>query len=96
MRNFDLKFDLEKGDIDYTLRTRTIEGRITPKRYNLIKRYVRKYNTDNLYPYGKSRNGYAYRCGCEHDCCGCLVRTQMFTRFYHNRVIIELVHSYNY
>lgn len=48
-----------------------LSGRITPKRAQVIKQYWS--NRDITAPYGVSPNGYAYRCGCEHDCCGCLV-----------------------
>ena len=87
---------LELGDFDYTKYVRVIEGRITQKRFKLINRYVRKYNYATRYPYGVSRNGHPYRCGCEHDCCGCLVSTQMFARFEHNKTTIELIQYFNY
>jgi len=90
------RFDLELGDLDKTKFVRVIEGRITRKRYKLIKRFVRKYNIDNRYPYGVSEKGYAYRCGCEHDCCGHLVRTEMFATFGNNKTTIELISNYNY
>ncbi len=62
------------GDMDYSVEERKFFGRMTKKRYKSILKYVRDFNYEASAPYGRSPNGYAYRCGCEHDCCGHLVR----------------------
>ena len=60
---------------------REIIGRLTPLRYNILSKAVRKFNYCHDAPYGISPNGYAYRCGCEHDCCGCLISESMTIEF---------------
>ena len=52
---------------------RTIIGKLTPLRLQIITGAVDKFNEAHDAPYGVSPNGYRYRCGCEHDCCGHLV-----------------------
>jgi len=59
-------------EMEYQRSQRIISGRLTPKRYKLISKAVRIWNNEHAAPYGRSQNGYAYRCGCEHDCCGCM------------------------
>ena len=75
------KFSEKSGDYDYVELTRNLVVRITPLRYKLITKSVRTWNFKHRYPYGISPNGYAYRCGCSHDCCGCLCREQMSVNF---------------
>lgn len=71
------KFKTVNGDFDHTQAERIIIGRLTPLRNKVIKRYVSKYNQAHFAPYGISPNGYAYSCGCSHDCCGCLCSDSM-------------------
>lgn len=62
---------------DHCVKSRTITGRLTPKRYKVLNRYARSFNRANSALYGVSPRGYAYTCGCEHDCCGCMISTSM-------------------
>lgn len=62
-------------DYDYNNSKTTIplmSGRLTPRRVAIIEQRIAEVNEEISAPYGRSPNGYAYRCGCEHDCCGCL------------------------
>jgi hypothetical protein len=92
------KFKQMDGDYGYgyAIYERTLVGRITPKRWAIVRNYVKRYNHENKYPYGVSRNGYAYRCGCSHDCCGCLVRTSMDIIPNAQTISIRLYQSFNY
>ena len=102
------KYSWEKSwaDLDYrTFKTThpIMEGRITPARAQVIARHFDAINADLSAPYGVSPNGYAYTCGCEHDCCGCLVR-QKYTVVFQQRefgsdqfeVHLEFKETYNY
>lgn len=65
------------ADLDFKTYKTThpiLSGRVTPARAGRIKQHFDRINADLSAPYGVSPNGYAYTCGCEHDCCGCLVR----------------------
>lgn len=75
------KFIEKRSDYDYTESEKEIIVRLTPLRYKLLTKGVKKWNYNHKYPYGISPNGYAYRCGCEHDCCGCLVGESMAINF---------------
>jgi hypothetical protein len=48
------------------------------------------------YPYGISPNGYAYNCGCEHDCCGCLSGERIKAEFTKDKIVITHSQSFNY
>jgi hypothetical protein len=52
--------------------TPLMSGRLTPRRVAIIEQRIAEVNEELSAPYGRSPNGYPYRCGCEHDCCGCL------------------------
>lgn len=89
------------SDYDFEKSQRIISGRLTPKRYKLISHAVRKWNNEHSAPYGRSKDGYAYNCGCEHDCCGCMTGENIkldFATIGVNRVQIKLIHSvgFNY
>ena len=60
---------------------RRISGRVTKQRRKMIEKIVRNFNHRWDAPYGVSPNGYAYRCGHEHDCCGCLSSKWMSVEF---------------
>lgn len=94
------KFQIEDGDFDFKLVQRTISGKITKKRRKAIEQIVRSFNRRWDAPYGISPNGYAYRCGCIHDCCGCLTSKGMNVKFQklgNNHVaILSISESYNY
>ena len=99
MLNFR-KFQEKDGDFDYRIAERVVVGRLTPLRYKVLTRMVRKFNSNAQYPYGISPNGYAYNCGCEHDCCGCLCGESINIDFAKagGNYIIKLTHSasFNY
>jgi len=74
MKNFVID---NSSDYDRSITVRSFYGRMTDKRREIITNYVEQFNESHSAPYGVSPNGYAYRCGCEHDCCGCLSRDYM-------------------
>ena len=94
------KFQMTEGEFDSYESQRTISGKMTKKRRKLIEHIVRSFNKENDAPYGYSRNGYAYRCGCLHDCCGCLVSKGMSLEFKnlgnHQIAVLTISASYNY
>lgn len=97
MRNFKPS----ETDLDAEVEVRTFAGKLSTTRYKKIKKFVSRFNADTRAPYGVSPGGYPYRCGCEHDCCGCLVSERMsveFNRLGKNNIEVKLIHSksYNY
>lgn len=95
------KFKTQGSDFDQAVSERELVGALTKNRYKILMRIVKNYNHNNSTPYGISPNGYAYRCGCEHDCCGCLYSTKMSIDFNQQtyplfKVTISVVSSYNY
>jgi hypothetical protein len=94
------KFTMQDGDFDSCVSQRTISGKFTKKRRKAIEQIVREFNRSWYAPYGISPNGYAYGCGCIHDCCGHLVRKGMgvdFKRIGNNHLaILSISESYNY
>ena len=91
MNTDKFNFSSEESGDGYFEAKRTIIGRLTPFRFKVLKNAVRKFNYNNEAPYGISPNGYAYRCGCEHDCCGCLVSESMTIEF--NTIADNLVEA---
>lgn len=81
---------------DFVCEERVLDGRMTKARYKAIMHHVRKYNYDNRAPYGISANGYPYRCGCMHDCCGCLIGTSMDAQVSHSKTVLSRGFSFNY
>jgi hypothetical protein len=71
--------DTEYDDI--SVFERKLIGKITKQRRKTIEQVVRTFNKEWEAPYGYSRDGYRYRCGCEHDCCGCIVSKGMDWRY---------------
>ena len=94
------KFTMEDGDFDSCVSERKVSGKFTKKRRKFIEQIVREFNRKWDAPYGYSPNGYAYRCGCDHDCCGCLVNKGMYVKFHrlgNNHVaVLSISESYNY
>jgi hypothetical protein len=90
------KWKLIDGDYDLSIEQRVISGRMTIKRYEVIRNFVKKYNREWRYPYGISPNGYAYNCGCSHDCCGHISSSRMSISFNEGNVLIKKTISYNY
>ena len=85
---------LPDSDYDYQKYERNFSGRMTKARWKKLTRFARIFS--NTHIYGTSPNGYAYRCGHEHDCCGCLCGQSMNVDYKHNQVKIFLSLSYNY
>jgi len=77
------KFTLIDGDMDWRLYERKIEGRLTPKRFKILHRFVRNHS-------------YREHCGCEHDCCGCKFAQGMDINFDKGTIVIQLTESFNY
>lgn len=69
---------------------------LTLKRYEIIRKYVKDHNRVWYAPYGISPNGYPYRCGCEHDCCGCIIRNRMSIEVNKKQLTLFLSVSRNY
>lgn len=97
------KFKAIDGDYDFSLFERVIQGRLTKSRFKIINKVVKKWNYNHEAPYGYSMNGYPYRCGCEHDCCGCLssenisVELQSINKDKSEyRISLKLNRTYNY
>jgi hypothetical protein len=94
------KFKLVDGEFDSCESQRVISGKITKRRRKMIEHIVRSFNKKWEAPYGYSHNGYAYRCGCIHDCCGCLVSKGMWVEFKkigNNHIaVLNIYESFNY
>ncbi len=86
----------ESHDMDSMAEFKTITGRITKSRYKIIHRYVRIRNYHLQAPYGRSEDGYAYSCGHEWDCCGCLCGGGMQMEFKNGLITLIKYQSYNY
>ena len=91
---FELSYD--ESDFDRRVEVKVLKGATTPLRTKLLEQYANKYNEVNEAPYGVSPNGYAYTCGCSHDCCGCMIGTHMFVEQEHGSYTIKISTSYNY
>lgn len=76
---------LDNSDYDYCNYERTFSGRMTKARYKILDRFCRI----------RSRSP-RYRCGHEHDCCGCLCGQRMELTYSQGQVKIILSHSFNY
>lgn len=76
MKHHKFEFS-DSSDFDCRVEELVIKGKTTPLRTKLLESFTSRYNVENEAPYGLSPNGYAYTCGCLHDCCGCLIRTSM-------------------
>jgi len=83
-------------DMDSITESKTIIGRMTKSRYKIIHRYVRIHNYHLQAPYGRSKNGYAYRCGHEWDCCGCPCGGGMHMKLKNGVITLTRYQSYNY
>lgn len=67
------KFQVIESDYDFVKAIRIVKGDLTKMRRKFLESSVRRFNLEHGAPYGTSRSGSAYNCGCEHDCCGCLI-----------------------
>lgn len=84
-------FETENSEYDRREYSRSIHGRLTPRRFSIINEYVNRWNEVNY------RSGH---CGHEHDCCGCLCGVSMCFeikssgRYFY--VELKKVYNYNY
>jgi len=85
-----------KDDEDPTTKRVFDASRMTLARLDVIRGYVSRHNREWHAPYGVSPNGYPYNCGCEHDCCGCIIRNRMTIEYASKQVIIFHSVSRNY
>ena len=86
-----------ESDFDTRVFIRTLSGNLTDGRRNRIDKIARLYTESHSAPYGVSPiYGYAYRCGCEHDCCGCIIHDFMEVENYSDKVIVKIIKTYNY
>jgi hypothetical protein len=83
-----------QDDDDNTTKRVFSASTMTIKRLQTIRNYVKRHNAQWFAPYGTSPNGYAYTCGCSHDCCGCVTRNRMTIDF--NSKAITILHSVSY
>ena len=88
--DFDLMVITRELNFDYT--------RLNKVRYKRMMRLLRNANRDCRFRYGMSPNGYAYSCGCSHDCCGCISSSGYAIEFVKDSKRIRLTYyqSYNY
>lgn len=88
MKNFietkDSTYDVYKAEL-------VLNGRVTAKRKEKVQAFVDSFNESHRAPYGYSPNGYPYKCGHEHDCCGCLVGEYLTANITASR--IKITHS---
>jgi len=89
-------WQLLRDDLDAVVHTRFLSGRITKKRYQIIVAYCKRYNNRNAAPYGVSPNGYAYNCGHDWDCCGCLITSRINMSAAKDEILLVLQSNYNY
>jgi HD superfamily phosphohydrolase YqeK len=76
---------------------RVFSGRFTKHRRKVLEKSVRLFNNNRSHPYGTSPNGYAYTCGCEHDCCGCLSSESAMLSIDHHRFLkITIIQTFNF
>lgn len=82
--------ELTEGDREDFAGSRLITGRLTKKRYKLIKRSLRARNRafDEDYSHG--------RCGHDYDCCGCVFAEKYSMRVVGNKIVIIHFQSRNY
>ncbi len=90
------RWDYLSGEIDEVKLTRFISGRITKKRLQKVSKLVNGLNLYLQAPYGVSERGYAYACGCDWDCCGCLVGGYINMSYSKDEIWLLLTLNYNY
>ena len=90
------RWSLVTDEIDAQTYTRFLSGRITKRRFQTVLRYARLINYHLSAPYGISPRGYAYSCGCSHDCCGCLCSARLSMSYCGDEILLVLQLNYNY
>jgi hypothetical protein len=87
----------DESDFDRVVLNRDFDrAYLTPRRLRVLLKYVARHNRENFAPYGISPNGYAYTCGCSHDCCGCLSSDTMSLHLTRDYAVVRWVQSFNY
>ena len=71
-------------DMDTRSFQRTFSGRITRKRWEILRRFARNFSAP------------IKRCHHEHDCCGCLHSQSMTVDYKYNQVVLTATQSFNY
>jgi hypothetical protein len=100
--NFDKWNHIDEAcDFDRLVMTRDLTfnyKRLDINRYSKLIRGVREYNDKLRFIHGRDRNGNPYRCGCMHDCCGCIVEARIYWKFMEETKTIKLIYieTYNY
>lgn len=72
----------ESGDSITT--KRAIHGRVTPRRWEIIKLHAKRSNVGRIH------------CGCSHDCCGHLCSQYSEVTFCNGSIILETQQNFNY
>lgn len=98
--NFDKWNHVEEAcDFDRLVITRDLKFNyleLTPKRYAKLINGIREYNDQLRYIHGSDMNGNPYRCGCMHDCCGCISSARIVIEFIEKTIKLTYIETYNY
>ncbi len=86
----------DESDFDKRVSVRTLTGNMTEERRERLDLIARLYTESHEAPYGVSPNGYAYTCGHEWDCCGCLVHDFMDVEHTEGGSTIKIIQTFNY
>lgn len=91
----------EACDFDRLVMTRDLTfnyKRLDINRYSKLMKMVTEYNRQLRYIHGSDMNGNPYRCGCMHDCCGCISSARLIMEFKEETKTIKLIYieTYNY
>lgn len=87
----DFNFLPFEGDNDRSTMKADFFGSMTKNVRKSLESYVRNFNRRWAYPYGVG-----HRCGCSHDCCGCLVSKRMSIQFKSDSASIFYTEIFNY
>lgn len=98
--NFDKWNHVEEAcDYDRLVMTRDLKFNyleLTTKRYAKLMNGIREHNERLRYIHGEDINGNPYRCGCMHDCCGCITRAKIEIEFIEKTIRLIYIVTYNY
>jgi hypothetical protein len=85
-----------ESEFDTRVLVRTFAGNLTEARREKLDLIARRYTESHSHPYGISPNGYAYTCGHEWDCCGCLIHDFMEVEYTERCATIKIIQTFNY
>lgn len=94
--NFQRFKSSNESDFDTRVSVRTLTGNMTEARRERLDLIARLYTESHSAPYGVSPNGYAYTCGHEWDCCGCLIHDFMEVEHTESGSTIKIIQTFNY